>query len=70
LERDLINREWWTHEFHPMGAPELRVLGWHRVRLGDRIEERFHLAGGRESNQEPAWRSADKRPSVSLGATL
>jgi hypothetical protein len=53
-----------------MGAPELRVLGWHRVRLGDRIEERFHLAGGRESNQEPAWRSADKRPSVSLGATL
>ena len=43
-----------TNDLHPMGAPELGVLGWHCVRLGDRIEEGVHRAGGGERNQEPA----------------
>jgi hypothetical protein len=47
-----------------MGAPQFWILRRHRIGLGHFPKKRFHFAGGRKSDQDPAVFVADVRPDM------
>ncbi len=51
-------------QLHAVRAPERRVLHWHGVGTGGNPEERLHVAGRREGDQDTTDGGAGLRPDV------
>src|SRR5579883_271971 len=64
VSRHLRDRQRWAQQLHPVSAPQLRVLGRHRVGPGHCAEKSLHLPCGQEGNQNAATRLPDKGPDM------